>query len=172
MACWLKHWTMKLGFSLTSSRVVFLFSGALNPTSKIETVFLHWYKNFSLRKFKNWLGSYLRENPAFWLHTESCDSVTDAQGWWQWYGQYDHGRTSFWGRKNGVALILIDVCVIEWPLRAVCHSLGCLRGLPRTFSSLQASKVVARELRHCNFLDTWAWGKCANWGGANMRIVR
>ena len=31
--------------------------------------------------------------------------------------------------------------VIEWPLRAVRHSLGHLRGLLRTFSSLQASKV-------------------------------
>ena len=34
-----------------------------------------------------------------------------------------------------------SACVIEWPLRAVRRSLGRLRGLLRTFSSLQASKV-------------------------------
>ena len=42
--------------------------------------------------------------------------------------------------------------MIEWPLRAVCRSLGRVRGLLRTFSSLQASKVAARELRLLNFL--------------------
>ena len=50
------------------------------------------------------------------------------------------------------ASILTDACVIEWPLRAVCRSLGRVRGLLRTFSSLQASKVAARELRLLNFL--------------------
>ena len=43
-------------------------------------------------------------------------------------------------------------CVIEWPLRAVRHNLGCLSGLLRTFSSLQASKVMTRELKLLNFL--------------------
>ena len=38
-----------------------------------------------------------------------------------------------------------DACVIEWPLRAVRHSLGRLRGLLWTFSSLQASKVSILE---------------------------
>ena len=58
----------------------------------------------------------------------------------------------FWGRKNGVTWILTYTCVIEWPLRRVCRSLGRLRGLLRTFSSLQASKVATRELRLLNFL--------------------
>ena len=47
------------------------------------------------------------------------------------------------------------VRVIEWPLRVVRRSLGRLRGLLRTFSSLQASsslQVVMRELRLFNFL--------------------
>jgi len=44
---------------------------------------------------------------------------------------------------------------MEWPLRAVCRSLGRLRGLLRNFSILQASKIAARELRLRNFLDTW-----------------
>ena len=43
-------------------------------------------------------------------------------------------------------------CVMEWPLRAVRPSLGRLRGLLRTFSSLQASKVSTRELRLLNYL--------------------
>ena len=47
----------------------------------------------------------------------------------------------FLREKNGVAWILTYACVIEWPLRAVRRSLGRLRGLLRTFSSLQASKV-------------------------------
>ena len=61
-------------------------------------------------------------------------------------------QPSFWRRKNGVASILTDACFIEWPLWAVCRSLGRLRGLFRTFSSLQAPKVAARELRLLNFL--------------------
>ena len=51
----------------------------------------------------------------------------------------------FLREKNGVAWILTYACVIEWPLRAVRRSLGRLRGLLRTFSSLQASKVYRRE---------------------------
>ena len=51
--------------------------------------------------------------------------------------------------KNGIPT---DACVIEWPLRAVCHSLRRLRGIFCTFSSFQASKVAARELRLLNFL--------------------
>jgi len=50
-------------------------------------------------------------------------------------------------KKNGVVWILTYACVTEWPLRAVCPSLGRLRGLLCTFSSLQASKVATRELR-------------------------
>ena len=42
----------------------------------------------------------------------------------------------FLREKNGVAWILTHACVIEWPLRAVRRSLGRLRGLLRTFSSL------------------------------------
>ena len=52
--------------------------------------------------------------------------------------------------KNGVASTLTYAWVIEWPLgplRAVCYSLGHLRGLLCTFSSLQGSKVAKRELR-------------------------
>ena len=41
---------------------------------------------------------------------------------------------------------------VEWPIRSVCRSLGRLRGHLRTFSSLQASKVAAREWRLLNFL--------------------
>ena len=41
---------------------------------------------------------------------------------------------------------------VEWPLRAVCRSLGRLIGHLHTFSSLQASKVAAREWRFLNFL--------------------
>ena len=63
-------------------------------------------------------------------------------------------------------------CVIEWPLRAVRRSLGDLR----TFSSFQASKVATREFRFLSFRDiysiTCARGERANWGGANMRVVR
>ena len=54
--------------------------------------------------------------------------------------------------KNGVAWILTYACIIEWPLRVVRRSLGRIRGLLRTFSSLQASKVSTRELRLLNFL--------------------
>ena len=39
----------------------------------------------------------------------------------------------FLREKNGVAWILTYACVIEWPLRAVRRSFGCLRGLLRTF---------------------------------------
>ena len=53
--------------------------------------------------------------------------------------------------KNGITWILTCACVIEWPLQAVRHSLGRLRGLLRTFSSLQASKVLTRKLRILNF---------------------
>ena len=41
---------------------------------------------------------------------------------------------------------------VEWPLRAVCRSLGRLRGHLWTFSSLQASKVAVREWRLLYFL--------------------
>ena len=76
------------------------------------------------------------------------------------------------GEKNGVAWILTYACVIEWPLRAVRRSLGHLTGLLRTFSSLQASKVLTRELRLLNFLWRYlSWDERANWGGANMGIV-
>ena len=51
----------------------------------------------------------------------------------------------FLREKNCVAWILTYACVIEWPLRAVRRSLGRLRGLLRTFSSLQASKVSILE---------------------------
>ena len=74
------------------------------------------------------------------------------QGRRQWYGRY--GRMAvpvFEGEKNGVAWIL--TCVIEWPLRAVRRSLGHLRGLYCTISSLQASKVATRELRLLNNLS-------------------
>ena len=47
--------------------------------------------------------------------------------------------------KNGVAWILTYAFTIEWPLQAVRRSLGCLRGLLRTFSSLHASKVSIDE---------------------------
>ena len=59
--------------------------------------------------------------------------------------------------------------VIEWPLRAVRRRLGRLRGLLRTFSSLQASKVATLELRFLNFLRYLSARRDANWGGANMR---
>ena len=46
----------------------------------------------------------------------------------------------------------------------------------RTFSSFQASKVATREFRFLSFCDiyshTCARGERANWGGANMRVVR
>ena len=80
----------------------------------------------------------------------------------QWYGQ-------FLRENNGIAWILTYVCYrLAFP-----SSLGRLRGLLWTFSSLRASKVLTRELRLLNFLaDTWARDQCANWGGANMGIVR
>ena len=57
----------------------------------------------------------------------------------------------FLREKSSVAWILFYACVIEWPLRTVCRSLGCLRGLLRTFSSLHASKVsIDGELRFLN----------------------
>ena len=56
---------------------------------------------------------------------------------------------------------------VEWPIRSVCRSLGRLRGHLRTFSSLQASKVAAREWRLLNFLEIL---ERVNWGGANMRV--
>ena len=56
-------------------------------------------------------------------------------------------------RKNGVAWVLTYACIIEWPLRAARHSLGHLRGLLRTFSSLQASKVTTRELGFSSILE-------------------
>ena len=53
------------------------------------------------------------------------------------------------------------------------RSLGRLGGLLRTFSSLQASKVSTRELRLINFLWRYlARDERANWGGANMGVVR
>ena len=54
------------------------------------------------------------------------------------------------------------------------RSLGRLRGLLRTFSSLQASKVSTRELRLINFLWRYLSVRRArtNWGGANMGVVR
>ena len=83
-----------------------------------------------------------------------------------------HGRTGFWGRKNGVTWIPTYECITEWPLRVVHCSLGHLRSLLRTFSSLQPSKVVTRNWSFSIFCgDTWAWGERANWGGANMHIV-
>ena len=97
------------------------------------------------------------------------------QGRWQWYGRYGHGRTGFWGEKNGIAWILTYACVMERPLRAVRRSLGHLRGLLRTFSSLQASKVTMRELGfsiYYMYSNTWVRGERVNWGGANMRVVR
>ena len=94
------------------------------------------------------------------------------QGRRQWYSWYGHGCTGFWGRKNGVASNL-RVRYRMASLRAACRSLGRLRGLLRTFSSHQASKVTTRELRLLNYMysDTWAWDERANWGGANMRVM-
>ena len=79
----------------------------------------------------------------------------------------------FLREKNGVAWILTYACIIEWPLRAVCHSLGHLRGLLRTFSGHQVSKVSTRELRLLNFLWRYLSARRAcKFGRANMGIVR
>ena len=51
----------------------------------------------------------------------------------------------FLREKNGVAWILTYAFIIEWPLRAVRRSLGCLRVLLRIFSSLHASQVSIDE---------------------------
>ena len=56
------------------------------------------------------------------------------------------------GKQIGAVWILTYACIIEWPLRAVCPSLGRLRGLLCTFSSLQASKVATRELRLLEYM--------------------
>ena len=53
---------------------------------------------------------------------------------------------------------------VEWPIRSVCRSLGRLRGHLRTFSSLQASKVAAREWRLLNFLAILELGASAQIG--------
>ena len=55
-------------------------------------------------------------------------------------------------KQIGVIWMLTYACVIEWPLRAVCPSLGRLRGLLCTFSSLQAFKVVTRELKLLEYM--------------------
>ena len=77
-----------------------------------------------------------------------------------------------------MAWILTYASVIEWPLRAVRCSLGCLRDL-RTFSSFQASKVATREFRFS--VSRYIGYFCARrasklggggGGGANMRVVR
>ena len=64
----------------------------------------------------------------------------------------------FWRRKNGATLTLTYTWVIEWPLgpfRAVCCSLGCLRGLLCTlrenwgFSILLECEVSAQTCTSC-----------------------
>ena len=94
--------------------------------------------------------------------------ITSAFFQLNWHGKtkYIQGRRQRYGRyAAGTAMavpvfegekwrrwILTYACVIEWSLRAVRRSLGCLRGLLRTFSSLQASEVSTRELKLLNFL--------------------
>ena len=104
--------------------------------------------------------------------------------WWCWYNHacIRAGGNGTAGTAMAVpvfeeekmASLLTYACVIEWPLRAACRSLGRLRGLLRTFSSHQASKVTRRELRLLNYMysDTWVRGERTNWGGANMRVMR
>ena len=68
------------------------------------------------------------------------------QGRWQWYGWNGHGQNWFLREKNGITWTLTYTCVIEWPLQVLRCSLGRLRGLILTFSSVQASKVLTRKL--------------------------
>ena len=66
----------------------------------------------------NWWISYIWKSKVlyFW---EICFKkmlvFRGVQGRRQWYGQYDHGRTSFGEGKNGVALIQTYACIVEWP---------------------------------------------------------
>ena len=60
-----------------------------------------------------------------------------------------------------------------WPLRAVRRSLGCLRGLLRTFQVFKHPKYRRESLGFSIFYgDTWARDERANWDGANMGVVR
>ena len=50
----------------------------------------------------------------------------------------------FLGEKNCVTWILTYACIIEWPLRAVCCSLGHLRGLRIFFKSSSIHSIDER----------------------------
>ena len=62
------------------------------------------------------------------------------QGRRQWYGWY-MAVPVFEEEKMASLGFLTYAYAIEWPLRAVCRSLGHLRGLLHTFSSIQSSDV-------------------------------